>query len=100
MSLTREESEKKARHFANTVFYVGAGIIILIASLLQPRLASAIEGAVGENVAFVVATILIFVLASKRADLALMSLRKQCAEHGHLPNEAGSSCLRCLQELR
>lgn len=100
MSLTREESEKKARHFANTVFYIGSGVIILIASLIQPSLASAIGGTMGENAAFIVATVLIFVLASKRANLALMSLRKQCAEHGHLPNEAGTACARCLQDLK
>ncbi len=100
MSLTREESEKKARHFANTVFYIGSGVIILVASLLQPWLSGTIGGAIGDNLGFVVATVLIFVLASKRADLALMSLRRQCAEHGHAPNDAGTACTRCLQELK
>jgi hypothetical protein len=100
VSLSREESEKKARHFANTVFYVGSGLIILAASLLQPLLASSIGGSFGDNVAFIAATVLIFVLASKRVDLALLSLKRQCSEHGHLLNEAGTACTRCLQELK
>jgi hypothetical protein len=94
----REELEAKARHFANTVFVIGAGAIMLVASLLQPLVAHWL-GANGSDATFIAATLGILALASGRSRFALFALGRQCAKYGHAPREGSSVCSRCLQNL-
>ena len=98
MTPSKEELEAKARHFANTVFVIGAGGIMLSASLLQPFAASQL-GANGGDIAFAVATLCILGLASKRSSFALFAIDRQCAKYGHLPREGSSVCSRCFQTI-
>ena len=98
MTPSKEELETKARHFANTVFAIGAGVIMLIASLLQPFAVSWL-GPNGGDLTFVVATICIFVLASRRASFALFAIERQCTKYGHVPREGSSVCVRCRQSI-
>lgn len=98
MTPSKEELEAKARHFANTVFVIGAGVIMLAASLLQSFAVSRF-GANGGDYAFIVATLCIFVLASRRASFALFAIERQCAKYGHVPREGSSVCSRCFQSI-
>lgn len=98
MTPSKEELETKARHFANTVFAIGAGVIMLIASLLQ-SFAVGKFGANGGDYLFIAATLGIFVLASKRARFALFALERQCAKYGHTAREGTSVCSRCFQTI-
>ena len=98
MTPSKEELEAKARHFANTVFVIGAGAIMLAASLLQPFAVSQL-GANGGDIAFAVATLCILGLASKRSSFALFAIDRQCAKYGHLPREHSSVCSRCFQTI-
>lgn len=99
MTSSKEEFQAKARHFANTVFVIGAGVIMLAASLLQPHSTKWLGSGAGEHAPFILATIFIFVLASKRSDFALYALGQQCRKHGHVPREGSSVCERCLQTI-
>lgn len=99
MTPSEEELQAKARHFANTVFVIGAGIIMLVASLLQPHAAKWMGPGMGEHLPFIAATILIFLLASKRSDFALFALRRQCLKYGHIAGEGSSVCARCFQAI-
>jgi len=96
---SKEEFLAKARHFANTVFVIGAGVIMLAASLLQPHATKWLGSGAGEHSPFILATIIIFVLASKRSGLALYALERQCRKHGHVPREGSSVCERCFQTI-
>jgi hypothetical protein len=58
---SKEELQAKARHFANTVFVIGAGVIMLAASLLQPYAMKWVGAGMGEHFPFIAATIFIFV---------------------------------------
>ena len=98
MTPSKEELETRARHFANTVFAIGAGAIMLVASLLQPFAVSRL-GANGGDIAFVVATVCILALASKRSSFALFAIERQCAKYGHVPREGSSVCSRCFQTI-
>lgn len=98
MTPSKEELETKARHFANAVFAIGAGVIMLVASLLQPFAVSRL-GPNGGDIAFVVATLCIFVLASRRSSFALFAIERQCAKYGHVPREGTSVCGRCSQTI-
>ena len=98
MTPSKEELEAKAKHFANTVFVIGAGVIMLAASLLQPFAVSRF-GANGGDYAFIAATLCIFVLAAKRASFALFAIERQCAKYGHVPREGSSVCSRCFQTI-
>ena len=98
MTPSKEELEAKARHFANTVFVIGAGAIMLAASLLQPFAVSQL-GANGGDIAFAVATLCILGLASKRSSFALFAIDRQCAKYGHVPREDSSVCSRCFQTI-
>jgi hypothetical protein len=95
---SKEELEAKARHFANTVFAIGAGAIMLAASLLQPFAVSRL-GENGGDIAFAVATLCILGLASKRSSFALFAIERQCAKYGHVPREGSSVCSRCFQTI-
>jgi len=95
---SKEELDAKARHFANTVFVIGAGAIMLAASLLQ-SFAVRLMGANGGDIAFIAATLCILVLASKRSSFALFAIERQCARHGHLPRAGSSVCSRCFQAI-
>jgi len=94
---SKEELQAKAKHFANTVFVIGAGVIMLIASLLQPFALKWMGPGIGEHIAFIAATLCIFVLASKRSELALFALERQCLKYGHALREGSSVCDRCLK---
>jgi hypothetical protein len=96
---SKEELQAKARHFANTVFVIGAGVIMLAASLLQPHAMKWMGSGMGEHFPFILATIFIFVLASKRSGFALFALERQCRKYGHVPREGSSVCERCFQTI-
>jgi len=96
---SKEESQAKARHFANTVFVIGAGVIMLAASLLQPYAMKWMGSGMGEHFPFIAATIVIFVLASKRSHFALFALERQCRKYGHVAGEGSSVCERCFQTI-
>lgn len=98
MTPSKEELEAKAKHFANTVFAIGAGAMMLAASLLQPFAVSRL-GEHGGDIAFVVATLCILALASKRSSFALFAIERQCAKYGHVPREGSSVCSRCFQTI-
>ena len=96
---SKEELETKAKHFANTVFVIGAGVMMLAASLLQPFAISWVGAAIGEHITFIIATICILVLATKRPRLALYATERQCERYGHVLSEGSSVCERCYQPL-
>ncbi len=98
MTPSKEELETKARHFANTVFAIGAGVIMLATSLLQPFAVKAM-GTNGGDMAFIAATLCIFVLASKRSSFALFAIKRQCAKYGHVLRDDSSICSRCFQSI-
>lgn len=98
MTPSKQELDTKVKHFANTVFVIGAGLIMLAASLLQGFVVAHF-GENGADVTFIAATILILVLASKRPSFALHEIRRQCEKYGHAPTEGSSVCSRCLQTL-
>lgn len=98
MTPSKEELEAKARHFANTVFAIGAGAFMLAASLLQPFAMSRL-GENGGDMAFIIATLCIFGLASKRSSFALFAIERQCAKYGHVPREGSTVCSRCFQTI-
>lgn len=98
MTPSKEELESGVKHFANTVFVIGAGLIMLAASLLQGVVVARV-GESGADFTFIAATILILVLAAQRPRLALYQLRRQCERYGHAPTEGSSICSRCLQPL-
>jgi len=95
---SKEELETRARHFANTVFAIGAGAMMLAASLLQPFAVSRF-GANGGDYVFIAATFCIFALASRRSSFALFATERQCAKYGHVPRADSSVCSRCFQSI-
>jgi hypothetical protein len=99
MTPSKEQLEAKARHFANSVFLIGSGLLMLAASLLQPLFAAWLGGAVGEQGSFILATVLILVLASNRPALALHAAGRQCRKYGHVISEGSPTCSRCLQRI-
>lgn len=99
MTPSKEELDAKAKHFANTVFVVGAGVIMLVASLLQPYVMKWLGPGIGEQAAFIAATVLILVLAAKRPQLALLALERQCLKYGHVLREGSAICTRCLRSV-
>ncbi len=98
MTPSKEELQDKARHFANTVFVVGAGVLMLAASMLQTFAVSRM-GENGGDMVFIAATILIFVLASKRSELALFATERQCQKYGHVLRADSPVCERCMQTV-
>ncbi len=98
MTPSKEELQAKARHFANTVFVIGAGVMMLAASMLQTFAVSQM-GENGGNFVFIAATILIFALASKRSELALFATERQCQKYGHVLRADSPVCERCLQTI-
>lgn len=99
MTPSKQELETSVRHFANTVFVIGSGILMLLASLLQPLSVAAIGGEIGEQATYIAATILILVLASKRPALALYAAERQCRKYGHAISEGSRTCSRCFQSI-
>jgi hypothetical protein len=96
---SKQELQDKARHFANTVFVIGAGVIMFTASLLQPYTMQWIGGTTGEQFPFIAGTLLIVMLALKRPALALFALERQCRTYGHVLREGSSTCERCFQNV-
>jgi hypothetical protein len=66
---------------------------------VQPLCVAWLGGAVGEHGSFILATVLILVLASNRPGLALHAAERQCRKHGHVVSEGAPTCSRCLQRL-
>ena len=99
MTPSKETLENQAKHFANTVFAIGAGVLILGASLLQPYAVTWVGSDVGGHMLFIGATILIFVLSTKRVDFALFAFARQCKKYGHVPSDELSLCSRCHQDI-
>jgi len=99
VKLSKEELEAKAKHFANTVFAIGAGVIMLAASLLHPYVLKWLGPGIGEHAAFIVATALIVVLAAKRPSFALYSIGRECSKHGHVLSKGSRVCERCYRNI-
>ena len=99
MTPSKAELEAKVRHFANSVFVIGSGILMLAASLLQPLSMALLDGAAGEQASYILATVLILALASKRPAFALYAAERQCRKYGHAVSEAAPTCSRCLQPI-
>lgn len=96
---SKQELQDKAKHFANTVFVISAGVVMLVASLLQPYTMQWISGATGEQLPFIAGTLLIVVLALKRPAFALFALERQCREYGHVIRDGAPTCERCFQNV-
>jgi hypothetical protein len=96
---SKQDLQDKAKHFANTVFVIGAGVIMFAASMLQPHTMQWIGGATGEQLPFIAGTLLIVLLALKRPAFALYALARQCREYGHVLNEGTTTCERCFQDV-
>lgn len=99
MTPSKETLESEARHFANTVFVIGAGVIMLAASLLQPYAVRWAGSDNGGHFVFIAATICIFALSTKRPEFALLALARQCKKYGHVLNEGSTVCDRCLKHV-
>ena len=99
MTPSKQELEDKAKHFANTVFVIGSGLVILAASLLQPYTMQWTGGATGEQFPFIAGTLLIVMLALKLPAFALFALARQCRQYGHVLREGSTTCQRCLQDV-
>lgn len=99
MTPSKETLEAKAKQFANIVFAIGAGALILTAFLLRPLAVSWMGEAIGENITFIVATIGIFLLSSERPQLALFATERQCQKYGHVRRDGNPVCERCYQTL-
>jgi len=96
---SKQELQDKARHFANTVFVIGAGVIMFAASLLQPYTMQWLGGATGEHFPFIAGTLFIVMLALKRPAFALFALERQCRTYGHVLRAGSSVCERCFQNV-
>lgn len=99
MTPSKETLESQVRHFANTVFAIGAGVLILAASVLQPHVMRWTGSETGGHLLFLAATIAIFLLSGKRPDFALFALKRQCKKYGHVLTGEVKVCSRCLQEI-
>lgn len=92
---SKEELEEKAKHFATTAFLIGSGLLMVAANILQPLAAKLMGEEFGSQTIFILATILIFVLASKRPELALFAIKRQCQKYGHVVRKGAPVCDRC-----
>lgn len=99
MTPSKEKLETDAKHFANTVFSIGAGVLILGASLLQPIASNWAGSDIGGHVVFVVATLCIVLLSTNRVRFALFAIDRQCKKYGHVPGVEPSVCARCFQTI-
>lgn len=99
MTPSKQELQDKAKHFANTVFVVGAGVIMFSASWLQPYTMKWLGGATGEQFPFIAGTLLIVMLAMKRPAFALFELERQCRKYGHAMREGSPTCERCFKKV-
>lgn len=96
---SKETLESEAKHFANTVFAIGAGVLILAASFLQPHVMRWTGSETGGHLLFLAATIAIFLLSGKRPDFALLALKRQCKKYGHVLSEGATACSRCFEKI-
>lgn len=99
MTPSKQDLQDKAKHFANTVFVIAAGVIMFAASLLQPYAMQWLGGATGEQFPFIAATVFIVMLALKRPTLALFALERQCAKYGHDLLAGSPVCQRCFKNV-
>ena len=99
MTPPKQELQDKAKHFANTVFVIGAGVIMFSASWLQPYTMKWLGGATGEQLPFIAGTLLIVMLAMKRPAFALFALERQCQKYGHAIREGSPTCERCFRKV-
>jgi hypothetical protein len=96
---SKEKLEDQAKLFANVVFFIAAAGLMLAAYLLKPMALSLFGDVVGEHISFIAATIGIFGLSSKRPQLALFAVDRQCRKYGHVPGENPRICKRCFQAI-
>jgi hypothetical protein len=96
---SKQDLQDKAKHFANTVFVIGAGVIMFAASLLQPYTMTWLGGATGEQFPFIAGTVFIVMLALKRPAFALFALERQCAKYGHDLQAGSPVCQRCFKTV-
>ena len=96
---SKETLEAQAKRFANIVFFVSAAGMMLAANLLQPLALSLLGPVIGEHISFIAATIGIFGLSSKRPQLALFEIDRQCRKYGHVIGEDSAVCKRCYQRI-
>lgn len=96
---SKEKLEAEAKRFANIAFFVGAAALMLAATLLKPYALSLLGPVIGEHISFIAATVGIFTLASRRPQLALLAIDRQCRKYGHLPGDDSSVCQRCFQTI-
>lgn len=92
---SKDELEAKAKHFATSAFLIGSGILMVAANSLQPLAAKLMGEEFGSQAIFIFATILIFVLASKRPELAAFAIKRQCQKYGHVVRNGAPVCDRC-----
>ncbi len=99
MTPSKAELEAKAKHFANTVFVIGAGVLMFAASLSQPLALAWLGPVIGEHITFIAATIGIFLLAANRPRFALFAIDRQCKKYGHALSDETTVCSRCYQTI-
>ena len=95
MTPSKEELDAKAKHFATTAFLIGSGLLMVAANILQPLAAKLMGEEFGSQAVFILATVLIFVLASKRPELAVIAIKRQCMKYGHAVRKGAPVCDRC-----
>lgn len=99
MTPSKEKLEDQAKLFANVVFFVISAGLMLAASLFKPVALELLGNVVGEHISFIAATIGIFWLASKRPQLALLAIDRQCRKYGHVLEANSQVCKRCFQTV-
>lgn len=99
MTPSKEDLQEKAKHFANTVFVIGAGVIMFAASMVQPYTMQWLGGATGEHFPFIAGTVFIAMLAMKRPAFALYALERQCLKYGHELRDGSPVCQRCFKTV-
>jgi hypothetical protein len=96
---SEEKLEDQAKLFANVVFFVVSASLMLAATLFKPVALDLFGNVVGEHISFIAATLGIFWLASKRPQLALLAIDRQCRKYGHVLEEDSRVCKRCFQTV-
>ena len=99
MAPSKERLEDQAKLFANVVFFVVSAGFMLAATVLKPLALSVLGLVFGEHISFILATIAIFGLASKRPQLAMIAIDWQCRKYGHVPGDDAKICKRCFQTI-
>lgn len=99
MTPSKEKLEDQAKLFANVVFFIISAGLMLAATLLKPAALEMFGSVFGEHITFVAATFAIFWLASKRPQLALLAVDRQCRKYGHVLEGDSRVCKRCFRTV-